>query len=70
MPFHFQLNAIYMLIRAHLGESDHNPSCLDRHRACLQRYKLDKKKPEYNQARELVEHSLTARLFDITRYGS
>ena len=67
MPFHFQLNAVYMLIRTHLGESDKNPSCLDRHRTRLRRYKLDKKKPEYHQARELVEHSLTARLLDITR---
>ena len=68
MPFHFQMNAIYMLIRTHLGESDNDASCLDRHRTRLRRYKLDKKKPEYNQARELVEHSLTARLFDITRF--
>lgn len=69
MPFHFQLNAVYMLIRTHLGKSDKNPSCLDRHRTRLQRYKLDKKKPEYHQARELVEHSLTARLLDIARSG-
>lgn len=68
MPFHFQLNAIYMLIRTHLGESDGDASCLDRHRTRLRRYKLDKKKPEFNQARELVEHSLAARLLDITRY--
>jgi hypothetical protein len=32
MPFHFQLNAVYMLIRTHLGESDSDASCLDRHR--------------------------------------
>ena len=69
MPFHFQLNAVYMIIWTHLDESDNNPSSLDRHRTRLRRYKLDKKKPEYNQARELVEHSLTARLLDITRYG-
>ena len=69
MPFHFQLNAIYMLIRTHLGELDHDASCLDRHRTRLRRYKLDKKKPEYNQARELVEHLLIACLLDITRYG-
>lgn len=69
MPFHFQLNAMNMLIRTHLGESDRDPSCLDRHRIRLQRYKLDKKKPEYNQACELIEHSLIARLLDITRYG-
>jgi len=68
MPFHFQLNAVHMLIRTHLGESDNDPSCLDRHRARLQRYKLDKKKPEYNQACELIEHSLIARLLDITRF--
>ena len=69
MPFHFQLNAMYMLIRTHLGESDNDPSSLDRHRTRLGRYKLDKKKPEYSQARELVEHSLIARLLDITRSG-
>ena len=69
MPFHFQLNAIHMLFRAHLGESDNNSSCLDRHRTHLQRYRLDKKKPEFNQARELMEHSLVARLLDITRFG-
>ena len=69
MPFHFQLNAVNMFIRAHLGESDRDPSCLDRHRARLQRYKIDKKKPEYNQACELIEHSLVARLLDITRFG-
>ena len=68
MPFHFQLNAVFMLNRAHLGESDKDPSCLDRHRARLQRYKLDKKKPEYNQACQLIEHSLIARLLDITRF--
>ena len=69
MPFHFQLNAIYMLIHTHLGESDKDASCLDRHRTCLRRFKLDKKKPDYHQARELIEHSLTARLLDITRFG-
>lgn len=68
MPFHFQLNAVHMLIRTHLGESANDPSCLDRHRTRLQHYKLDKKKPEYNQACELIEHSLIARLLDITRF--
>ena len=68
MPFHFQLNAMYMLFRTHLGESDNNPSCLDRHWTRLRRYKLDKKKPEFNQARELMEQSLVARLLDITRF--
>ena len=29
MPFRFQLNAVYMLVRTHLGESDNNPSSLD-----------------------------------------
>ena len=70
MPFHFQLNTVHMLIRTHLGESDNNPSCLDCHRTRLQRYKLDKKKPEYNQASELIEHSLVARLLDITRFDN
>jgi len=60
MPFHFQLNAVHMLIRTHLGESDKDPSCLDRHRTRLQCYKVDKNKPEYNQACELIEHSLIA----------
>ena len=69
MPFHFQLNTVYMLVRTHLGESDNNPSSLDRHRTRLRRYKLDKKKPDYHQARELVEHSLVARLLDSARFG-
>ena len=56
------------LIRTHLGESANDPSCLDWHRTCLQHYKLDKKKPEYNQACELIEHSLITRLLDITQF--
>jgi hypothetical protein len=70
MPFHFQLNAVHMLVRTHLGESSNDPSSLDRHRTRLQRYKLDKKKPEYNRACELIEHSLIARLLDITRFDA
>ena len=66
MPFHFQLNAIYMLFRTHLGTSE-NPSSLEHHRSLLRRSKLDVKKPEYNKAKELVEHSLIARLLDCTR---
>lgn len=68
MPFHFQLNAVKMLLRTHLGESGSDPSCLNRHRTHLRRYKMDKNKPEYNRACELIEHSLIARLLDITRF--
>ncbi|KLO03916.1 hypothetical protein SCHPADRAFT_799866, partial [Schizopora paradoxa] len=36
MPFHFQLNAMYMLVRTHLGFSgDNNPSSLEHHRHLL-----------------------------------
>ena len=66
MPFHFQLNAMYMLFRTHLGTSE-NPSSLEHHRSLLRRSKLDVKKPEYNKAKELVMHSLIARLLDCTR---
>ena len=68
MPFHFQLNAMYMLFRAHLGHpADNNPSSLEHHRTLLRRAKLDTKKPEYNKAKELVWHSLVARILDCTR---
>jgi hypothetical protein len=68
MPFHFQLNAMYMLFRTHLGTATQaNPSSLEQHRNLLRRPKLDIKKPEYNKAKELVIHSLIARLLDGTR---
>ncbi|KAI1790167.1 hypothetical protein LXA43DRAFT_523935 [Ganoderma leucocontextum] len=68
MPFHFQLNAIYMLYRTHLGRADDNdPGSLEQHRTLLRRSKLDPKKPEYNKARELVEHSLVARILECAR---
>ncbi|KAH9917480.1 uncharacterized protein B0H18DRAFT_958331 [Fomitopsis serialis] len=68
MPFHFQLNAMYMLFRTHLGfPGDNNPSSLEHHRMLLKRSKLDPKKPEYNKAKELVYHSLIARILDCTR---
>lgn len=61
MPFHFQLNAVYMLCRTHLGTiGQQNPSSLEHHRCLLQRSKLDPKKPEYNKAKELIMHSLIA----------
>ncbi|TFY76948.1 hypothetical protein EWM64_g7063 [Hericium alpestre] len=68
MPFHFQLNGMYMLFRTHIGRSgDSNPSSLERHRTILRRSKLDPKKPEYNRAKELAFHSLIARVLDCTR---
>lgn len=68
MPFHFQLNAMYMLCRTHLGTiSQQNPSSLEHHRSLLRRSKSDPKKPEYNKAKELVMHSLIARILDCTR---
>jgi hypothetical protein len=69
MPFHFQLNAVYMICRTHLGFSgDNDPSSLEHHRTILRRSKLDPKKPEYNKAKELVMHSLIARIIDCTRF--
>lgn len=69
MPFHFQMNAIYMLFRTHLGRpGDSDPSSLDHHRVLLRRLKLDTKKPEYNKAKELLYHSLYARVLDCARY--
>ncbi|KAH6908480.1 hypothetical protein BKA70DRAFT_1103795, partial [Coprinopsis sp. MPI-PUGE-AT-0042] len=68
MPFHFQLNGMYCLYRMHLGLISHNdPSCLEHHRTLLRRAKLDLKKPEYNKAKELLLHSLAARLIDCLR---
>lgn len=68
MPFHFQLNAMYMLCRIHLGTTvQENPSSLKHHQNLLRRSKLDVKKPEYNKAKELVMHSLIARVIDCTR---
>ncbi|KAF8061436.1 hypothetical protein FPV67DRAFT_1630829 [Lyophyllum atratum] len=68
MPFHFQLNAMYCLFRTHLGTAaQENPSSLEQHRSLLRRSKLDLKKPEYNKAKELVMHSLIARILDCTR---
>ena len=68
MPFHFQLNAMYMLCRTHLGTTvQENPSSLEHHRNLLRRSKLDVKKPEYNKAKELVMHSLIARVLDCAR---
>ncbi|KAF8869864.1 hypothetical protein CPB84DRAFT_1818522 [Gymnopilus junonius] len=69
MPFHFQLNALYMICRIHLGTmAQQNPSSLEHHRNLLRRAKLDTKKPEYNKAKELVMHSLIARILDCTRF--
>jgi hypothetical protein len=68
MPFHFQLNALYMFCRTHLGTADQqNPSSLEHHRNLLRRSKLDIKKPEYNKAKEIVIRSLIARILDCTR---
>src|ERR1700683_602354 len=69
MPFHFQLNAVYMICHTHLGFSgDNDPSSLEHHRTILRHSKLDPKKPEYNKAKELVMHSLIARIIDCTRF--
>jgi hypothetical protein len=70
MPFHFQLNAIYMLCRLHIGhEGDTDPASLSKHNSMLKRAKMDTKKPEYNKARQLVAQSLLARLLELTRYA-
>ncbi|KAI0742044.1 hypothetical protein C8Q80DRAFT_1274366 [Daedaleopsis nitida] len=68
MPFHFQLNAMYMLFRTHLGyPGDNNLSSLEHHRSLLRCSKLDPKKPEYNKAKELLYHSVIARVLDCAR---
>ena len=69
MPFHFQLNAVYMIFRTFIGHAkDHgNPSSLEHHRTLLRRYKFDPKKPDYHKACELMRHSLIARILDCTR---
>ncbi|KAJ7170408.1 hypothetical protein C8R43DRAFT_1120836 [Mycena crocata] len=68
MPFHFQLNAVYVLFRTHFGTAaQENPSSLEQHRNLLCHAKLDVKKPEYNKGKELVMHSLIARVLDCTR---
>ncbi|KAI0311155.1 hypothetical protein OF83DRAFT_1069289, partial [Amylostereum chailletii] len=69
MPFHFQLNAMYMLYHMHVGYvGDQDPTSLDAHCRILKRFKLDLRKPEYNKAKELVHHSLVARILDCARY--
>jgi hypothetical protein len=69
MPFHFQINAVHMLFKTHVGHSSdkNNPSALESHRHILKRAKLDTKKPEYNRGRELIEHSLIAWVLDCAR---
>jgi hypothetical protein len=68
MPFHFQLNAIYMLCRLHIGHAgDKDPASLSAHNTILRRFKLDSKKPDYNKARQLVNHSMLARVLELAR---
>jgi hypothetical protein len=68
MPFHFLINGMYAIFRTHLGTANyHNPSSLEHHRNLLRRSKLDPKKPEYDKAKELMTHSLIARILDCTR---
>ncbi|KAI0729034.1 hypothetical protein C8Q72DRAFT_794842 [Fomitopsis betulina] len=67
MPFHFQLNGIYMLFCMHLGfAGDNDPGLLEHHRTLLKWLKLDPTKPEYNHAKELLHHSLIAHILDCT----
>jgi hypothetical protein len=68
MPFHFQLNGVYKIMRTHIGHpNDNNPSSLDHQRRLLRRAQLDPKKPEYNKAKELIRHSAIARILDCAR---
>lgn len=68
MPFHFQLNEMWAICRTHIGHSeDNDPASLEAHRKILRRYKLDGKKPDYNQAKQLVRHSLIARVLDCAQ---
>ncbi|KAI1783366.1 hypothetical protein LXA43DRAFT_977173 [Ganoderma leucocontextum] len=69
MPFHFQLNAMYMLFQTYLGHTGNNdPGSLEHHRTLLYHAKLDLKKPEYNKAKELLYHSLIAHIIDCIWY--
>ena len=57
-----------MLFCTHLGyPGDNDSSSLGHHRTLLRRPKLDPKKPEYNSTRELMHHSLIARILDCTQ---
>lgn len=71
MPFHFQLNAMYMLFCTHFSfaTAPGAASTLDHHQTLLRCPKLDTKKPEYNKAKELVMHSLIARILDCAWYA-
>ncbi|TFK19262.1 hypothetical protein FA15DRAFT_697632 [Coprinopsis marcescibilis] len=63
-----EMVATQCLFRTHLGTATQaNPSSLEHHRTLLRRAKLDLKKPEYNRAQELTNHSLAARLIDCIR---
>jgi hypothetical protein len=67
-PFHFQLNFVYALYRTHIGHAkDNDPASLHAHNVLFRRAKLDDKKPDYHKAWELLFHSLTARILDVTR---
>jgi len=61
MPFHCQLNTVYIICDTHLGFSDDNdPSLLEHHYMILRPSKSDPKKPEYNKAKELVMHKVSS----------
>ncbi|KZT36483.1 hypothetical protein SISSUDRAFT_1130344 [Sistotremastrum suecicum HHB10207 ss-3] len=64
-PFHMGMNAMVGIIRTHFGDSNVNPASLSSHKELLNR-KWDPKKPNYADAKSLVEHSLVARLLDCT----
>jgi hypothetical protein len=68
-PFHYLLNNLYCVFQTHNGDGkDRDPASLSAHNTLLRQAKFDAKKPEYNKGRQLLMHSLTARILDIARY--
>lgn len=68
MPFHFQINAVHMLFKTHIGHAgDNNLSSLESHGRILKWAAIDVKKSEYNRGRELIKHSLVTQVINCTR---
>ncbi|KZV98769.1 hypothetical protein EXIGLDRAFT_746479 [Exidia glandulosa HHB12029] len=59
--FHFQLNAVDMVLKEHLGDSIRDPGSLSKHKDILMRT-FDTSKTDYANARALIRHSLIARI--------
>ncbi|KZV91571.1 hypothetical protein EXIGLDRAFT_837044 [Exidia glandulosa HHB12029] len=59
--FHFQLNAVDMVLKEHLGDAVRDPGSLSKHKDVLMRT-FDTSKTDYANARALIRHSLIARV--------